>query len=567
MSTSTVASGSSTRWVWEWPPGRIVGLERTTSWRWCSRWAHTSPDTPLPMMAIRMLLLLSRAGGSSRQVLNLALNSRRWPPTACPSPPPDTPADVFEYLARFSNAAYWDPGVSSAEDITPGPPAYGSTYRLVVRFLGLSVPLEYRIEEIDTPKRVVLRAENSMVRSTDVIEVRRRRWWGLERDLRGHADAEGRVRGARPRCWAWPSGASATGPPPGCAPPWRHERAPVGRPPVARTGRRRRRRGHGRPELQPGWASRCGAGSRPGTSRPRMDGRVVVVTGATSGIGLAAATALAGLGATVHLVGRDADRAATGARRRRGGRSGPGPRRPGRHGRPRCRGRVRVAAVRERYDRVDALIHNAGALTRSYQATPGGVELTVATQVLGPYVLTATLAPLLWGSPPATIVTVSSGGMYTQRFDLDRLEMGQSDYDGVAAYARAKRAQVVLAHAWARRFAPAGVASFAMHPGWVDTPGSRPASPGSGDCGGPCCGPRPRAPTPSCGWPPAVLPPRALALGVPAPTVGVLPRPAKPIRPPASPPAADTPRRRRCVARLVRGPYRHRDADRRVAVP
>jgi len=51
------------------------------------------------------------------------------------------------------------------------------------------------------------------------------------------------------------------------------------------------------------------------------------------------------------------------------------------------------------------------------------------------------------------------------------LEMGPSDYDGVMAYARAKRAQVVLAAAWAHRFAAAGVASYAMHPGWADTPG------------------------------------------------------------------------------------------------
>jgi Polyketide cyclase / dehydrase and lipid transport len=86
-------------------------------------------------------------------------------------PSPRHPADVFEYLARFSNAAHWDPGVSSAEEITPGPPACGSAYRLVVKFLGLSVPLEYRIEEIDPPTRVSLRAENSIIRSTDVIEV------------------------------------------------------------------------------------------------------------------------------------------------------------------------------------------------------------------------------------------------------------------------------------------------------------------------------------------------------------------------------------------------------------
>ena len=126
----------------------------------------------------------------------------------------------------------------------------------------------------------------------------------------------------------------------------------------------------------------------------------------------------------------------------------------------------------ERYDRLDSLVHNAGALTRSYRSTPAGVELTVATQVLGPYVLTAALAPLLLRtSSSTTIVTVSSGGMYTKRFDLEHLEMGPDAYDGVTAYARAKRAQVVLADAWAHRFDPAGVASFAMHPGWVDTPG------------------------------------------------------------------------------------------------
>jgi NAD(P)-dependent dehydrogenase (short-subunit alcohol dehydrogenase family) len=202
---------------------------------------------------------------------------------------------------------------------------------------------------------------------------------------------------------------------------------------------------------------------------PAMDGRVVVVTGATSGIGLAAATALAALGATVHLVGRDADR----GRRARAlvEAAGPGPVHVDLVDLADT-GAVAAFATRlsERYEHIDALIHNAGALTRSYQVTPVGQEVTVATQVLGPYVLTAKLASRLW-NPGSTIVTVSSGGMYTQRFDLDSLEMGRTDYDGVVAYARAKRAQVVLAQAWGRRFSSAGVASFSMHPGWVDTPG------------------------------------------------------------------------------------------------
>jgi dehydrogenase/reductase SDR family protein 12 len=211
---------------------------------------------------------------------------------------------------------------------------------------------------------------------------------------------------------------------------------------------------------------------------PLTKGRVVLVTGATSGIGLATATALAGLGADVHLVGRHPERGAKAL----GAVEAAGPGRAHLHlvdlSDP-----TAVGSLGERLSdttpHLDALVHNAGALTRTYQTTASGVERTLATQVLGPYLLTAALAPVLFSSPvpdprngdTATIVTVSSGGMYSQRFDLGALEAGPDGYDGVVAYARAKRAQLVLAEAWAARFAPAGVVSYAMHPGWVDTPG------------------------------------------------------------------------------------------------
>ena len=84
---------------------------------------------------------------------------------------PRPPAEVFDYMARFSNTAEWDPGVSEATEVHPGVPALGSTYRLVVRSFGRAIPLEYRIVEIDRPHRVVVRAENSAVCSTDVIAV------------------------------------------------------------------------------------------------------------------------------------------------------------------------------------------------------------------------------------------------------------------------------------------------------------------------------------------------------------------------------------------------------------
>jgi hypothetical protein len=81
------------------------------------------------------------------------------------------PAALFLYMARFSNATEWDPSVSAAEELQPGPPALGSSYRLHVRSFGRSIPLEYHIVEFDEPHRVVLRAENSLLLSLDVIEV------------------------------------------------------------------------------------------------------------------------------------------------------------------------------------------------------------------------------------------------------------------------------------------------------------------------------------------------------------------------------------------------------------
>jgi NAD(P)-dependent dehydrogenase (short-subunit alcohol dehydrogenase family) len=202
---------------------------------------------------------------------------------------------------------------------------------------------------------------------------------------------------------------------------------------------------------------------------PAMAGRTAVVTGATSGIGLATAVRLAALGASVHIIGRDAARSRAAAAAVEA--AGPGAvyvdlADMAEPGEVEALGR-RLA---DQHPRVDALVHAAGALSRDYRANAEGTEITVATQVLGPYVLTAALAPSLWRGP-GNIVVVSSGGMYAQPFDLDRLEMKQDGYDGVVAYARAKRAQVVMADAWAARFAAADVAAYSMHPGWVDTPG------------------------------------------------------------------------------------------------
>lgn len=202
-------------------------------------------------------------------------------------------------------------------------------------------------------------------------------------------------------------------------------------------------------------------------SSVRLDGRVVVLTGFTSGIGEAAAHRLGQMGAHLHLVGRDPTKCAVVTAELR------------------AEGAevttsiadlsvlhevARVAdEIVEAHDRLDVLIHNAGALLADRRLSPEGVEVTVATQVLAPYLLTKRLVPLLEATPGSRVLTMSSGGMYAERLDVDALEMGPDEYSGTRAYARAKRAQVALTELWAR--AHPRIAFHALHPGWVDTPG------------------------------------------------------------------------------------------------
>jgi len=210
----------------------------------------------------------------------------------------------------------------------------------------------------------------------------------------------------------------------------------------------------------------------------RLDGRAVVITGATSGIGHAAAIRLARLGAAVHFLARDPGRAAAACERIT---AASGSRRVS-YGLADLNEPASVRSFAAGYlgthDRLDVLIHNAGALHASYRVNGAGTELTAAGQVIAPFLLTSLLLPVLQAAGRSRVITVSSAGMYTQRLDPAALQMPAAGYRGVTAYARAKRAQVALSREWARRLAGTGIAFHAMHPGWVDTPGIAAALPG-----------------------------------------------------------------------------------------
>jgi dehydrogenase/reductase SDR family protein 12 len=122
-------------------------------------------------------------------------------------------------------------------------------------------------------------------------------------------------------------------------------------------------------------------------------------------------------------------------------------------------------------------VNNAGVLPATRTMSPNGIELTFATNVLGPFLLTNLLLPLLKRSAPARIINVSSGGMYTQRITVDDLQSERGEFDGPTAYARTKRAQVILTELWAKRLDGRGVVVHAIHPGWADTPGVKASLP------------------------------------------------------------------------------------------
>jgi NAD(P)-dependent dehydrogenase (short-subunit alcohol dehydrogenase family) len=131
---------------------------------------------------------------------------------------------------------------------------------------------------------------------------------------------------------------------------------------------------------------------------------------------------------------------------------------------------VRAAAARLSAAPVDVLVHNAGVLPDERVETRDGLELTLATHVVGPFLLTQLLRSNLEKSPDGRVVWVSSGGMYTRRLNLEDPNWTERVYDGVAAYAETKRSQVVLSELWAEELGGSGIVVNAMHPGWADTP-------------------------------------------------------------------------------------------------
>jgi NAD(P)-dependent dehydrogenase (short-subunit alcohol dehydrogenase family) len=197
--------------------------------------------------------------------------------------------------------------------------------------------------------------------------------------------------------------------------------------------------------------------------------KTVLITGATSGLGLGSAMALARLGARIIVVGRDAQRtaAAVAAVKSIAG-AGRGPSSYLCDFASQAQIRRLAAAVGRDHERLDVLINNAGGVHSRRQLTVDGIERTFATNHLGYFLLTDLLSDLIVRSAPARIVTVASIGHREGTMDFDDLGF-ERGYGIMKAYRRSKLANVLFAAELARRLSGTGVTSNSLHPGGVDT--------------------------------------------------------------------------------------------------
>ena len=200
-----------------------------------------------------------------------------------------------------------------------------------------------------------------------------------------------------------------------------------------------------------------------------LTGKTVLITGASSGIGLEASVTLAKAGGDVVMVARD-----------------------------RTRGEAALAEVKARsgservtlmlcdfasqadirrfaaeflasHDALHVLVNNAGTVASSYALTEDGLEQTFAVNHLGYFLLTNLLLDLLERSAPARVVSVSSRGNYAGTLDFDDLQFARGGYSIMAAYNRSKLANVLFTVELAARMEGRGVTANCLHPGVVAT--------------------------------------------------------------------------------------------------
>jgi dehydrogenase/reductase SDR family member 12 len=373
--------------------------------------------------------------------------------------------EVFRYVSDFRSIAEWDPGVIEAVKTTPGPAGVGTEYRLQLRYGPFPVEMTYRIKDFKPNLKLVLEGRGGSFSAADTLT-----FAPHDQGTRVEYRADLYFQGIASTVAMMLSGVLRR----------------IGRKAVSGL-KNALDQTLTAPEIGPvgRLLDRSVVGGMAGFTHygfkfskkfwkpmaSSLEGKTAVITGATSGIGQAAAIRMAELGARLLIVARNPEKAA--ATKQMIKRATANTNIKIYHADMGIVQDVRrlVEELNRNETRIDILVNNAGALFNQRRLTDDGFEQTFATDLLGPFILTQGLIPKLKASSPSRIINVSSGGMYTQKIQVDDLQFANEPFDGAKAYARAKRGLVILSEMWAHELKDSGVSVHAMHPGWVRTPG------------------------------------------------------------------------------------------------
>jgi NAD(P)-dependent dehydrogenase (short-subunit alcohol dehydrogenase family) len=199
-----------------------------------------------------------------------------------------------------------------------------------------------------------------------------------------------------------------------------------------------------------------------------MTGKICLVTGATNGIGKVTALALAKMGATVFVVGRNPEKTDTVVKAIRRVSGSANVHKLLADLSVQAQVRDLAAAFKSQQDHLDVLVNNAGALFMRREESADGIEMTWALNHLNYFLLTNLLLESLQHAPAARVVNVSSGAQSDGRIHFDDPELKRG-YTVWAAYAQSKLANIMFTYELARRMKGTKVTANALHPGFVGT--------------------------------------------------------------------------------------------------
>jgi NAD(P)-dependent dehydrogenase (short-subunit alcohol dehydrogenase family) len=200
-----------------------------------------------------------------------------------------------------------------------------------------------------------------------------------------------------------------------------------------------------------------------------LEGKIAVVTGATSGIGLEASVQLARRGAKVVVVARTEEKGRDAARAVSSRASRDDVAWACCDFSSQAKTRAFATELREKEPRIDVLINNAGSMFTQRTLTEDGVERTFAVNHLGYFMTTLLLMPSLTKSDAARVVIVSSAMHRTAKLDFDDLGYENGGYDVFGAYKRSKLCNLLFAHALAKRLEGTRATVNTLHPGTIST--------------------------------------------------------------------------------------------------